>query len=820
MKQKLGLTAWLVVFFSFQLFGQIPTQTVRGTVQDADSGLPLVGATVSLHADAAPNGEHGNVIGGVTDAQGRFRLEKVPVGRVSLRVTYLGYDALAIPNIVVNSGKEVVLALELRESAHTLATATVTAGRNKGEALNEMALLGARAISPEETNRYAGGFNDPSRILANFAGITSTQDGSNDIIVRGNSPKYVQWRLEGEQITNPNHFGDQSAVGGSVSILNNNLLAASDFLTGAFAPEFGDVLSGVYDVRLRAGNNERFESVVGLGLLGMEATLEGPFKKDYGGSFLVNYRYSTAGLLSQLGLLGDIGGVLKFQDMTFKLVLPTRHMGVFSVYGLGGLSTFRFEDVTPAIWVIPGTNASRAEIRNDFDKKAHLFNTGIKHAVNFGEKTMLNTAFTYSNEGIEDDIFEAGIVKLYDDKGVFLRDSVISKRLNFQGTLQKPVWRASATLHHKFNARHKVQIGSKYTLFDYRFAQSQLRGAENERFVLLDFAEKVGTVRNFATWKYRPTEKLSFVAGLHNMNVLLNQKSTLEPRLALEYLPAPAWAVRLGYGKHSTMESIHHYFAKVEQPDGSVAEPNRDLDLLKADHYLLGFERRIGKDMRAKLEFYYQRLYNLPVENVDTSYFATIVEGLDFRYVDLVNEGKGRNYGVELTLEKFFSRHYYFLLNASLFESKYTPLDGRERNTPFNGNYMVNFLCGKEFPGLGKRKNQTLGLNAKVFVGGARRIIPLLRDAQGNLAADPAANRYWDYDKAYETGLDTPYQVLLSASYKWNKHRATHEIFLNLDNITNHKGRIMEFYDASEPGNIGHMTQFGFFPNLMYRAYF
>ncbi len=813
MEQKFSLTALFIAVFISQVFSQNLSQTVRGTILDADNKLPLIGAYVTLLGSEPPQG-------GVTDVEGNFRLENVPIGRIALQLSYLGYESQILPNIVVNSGKEVVLDLQMQESAVKMSEVTVSALQNKGDAFNEMAMLSARSISPEETNRYAGGFNDPSRILSNFAGITSTQDGSNDIIVRGNSPKYVQWRLEGEQITNPNHFGDQSAVGGSVSILNNNLLAASDFYTGAFSPEFGDVLSGVYDVRLRAGNNEKMESVFGFGLLGTELTVEGPFKKGYGGSFLVNYRYSTVSLINELGLVPDLNGVLKFQDASFKIVLPTKKMGVFSLFGMGGASTFSFEDVTPKIWVIPGTNASRSEIRNDFDKKAHLFNTGVKHSINIGKNSFLNTTLTYSSEGIEDDIFEAGIVKIYDDSGEFLRDSVISKKLSFQGKLRKPTYRGSMTFNHKFNARHKIQIGTKYTLFKYRFDQSQFRGDANSRFVLLDFDENVGTVRNFFSWKFRASERLSFVSGLHNMNVLLNKKSTLEPRLAVEWKTTPSSAIHLGYGKHSNMESIHHYFAKVEQADGSVTEPNRDLDLLKAHHFVLGFEQRFGRNMRAKVEAYYQQLYNLPVENSDTSYFSTIVEGLDFRYVDLVNEGKGRNYGVELTLEKFFSRNYYFLINASLYESKYTPLDGIERNTPFNGNYLVNILCGKEFPKLGKKKNQTLGLNAKAFFGGGRKIIPLLRDGQGNLAVDPANNRYWDYSKAFETSLEDPYQILVSASYKWNLRRATHELFLNLDNITHHKGKITEFYDESEPGKIGYMTQFGFFPNLMYRVYF
>lgn len=811
-KQVFTLLFWAVSCIFLQ--GQQLSQTVRGAVVDADNNLPLPGAQVVI-AGSEP------VKGAVTDAQGLFRLENVPIGRVGLLVSCLGYEQQNIPNIVVNSGKEVVLHLALRESALNVREVVVRAGQNKGEALNEMAMVSARAISPEETNRYAGGFNDPSRILSNFAGITSTQDGSNDIIVRGNSPKYVQWRLEGEQITNPNHFGDQSAVGGSVSILNNNVLAASDFYTGAFAPEYGDALSGVYDVKLRTGNNEKLEAVFGFGLLGTELTLEGPFKKGYGGSFLVNYRYSTAGLVSDLGLLDNFSGVLKFQDATFKVVLPTRKLGVFSLFGLGGRSNFSFEDVTPAIWETPGDNFMRPNFREDFDKRSHLFNTGLKHTLNTGKNSFLSTTLTYSSEGIDDDIFDTGILKIYDDNDEHLRDSVVSRTLNFKSRLDKPTYRGSMTYHLKLNARHKIQIGSKYTLFDFRFNQSRLRSdSTNERVTLVDFRENVSTVRNFISWKYHAGERLTLVSGLHNMNVLLNRKSTLEPRLALDWKLSPSASVHAGYSLHSNMESIHHYFVRVEQPGGSFAEPNRDLDLLKAHHFVLGVEKRLGPNLRLKLEAYYQHLYNLPVENLDTSYFATIVEGLDFRYVDLVNKGKGRNYGLEFTLEKFFSQRYYYLINASLYQSKYTPLDGRERNTPYNGNYLVNILCGKEWAGLGKKKNRTLGLNAKAFFGGGRKIIPLLRDGQGNLAVDPANNRFWDYDKAFDASLENTYQILLSASFKWNKPGATHELFLNLDNVTNNKGKITEFYDDSEPGSVGYMTQFGFFPNLMYRVYF
>ena len=787
------------------------TQTVRGTVLDVDNNLPLVGVNVML-AETDP------LIGTTTDIDGTFRLEGVPTRRITLVLSYLGYESRTVPNIVVNAGKEVVLDLQMQESLVEMDVVEVTAQQNKGEALNEMAMISAQSISPEQTNRYAGGFNDPSRIISNFAGVTATQDGSNDIIIRGNSPKYIQWRLEGIQITNPNHFADQSSASGSISALNNNLLAASDFYTGAFTAEYGDVLSGVYDVRLRSGNNEKFESVLGIGLLGTDLTFEGPFKKGYGGSFIVNYRYSTIALIDQLGLTGDIGGIPKFQDAAFKVILPTKKFGTFSLFGLGGYSALEFEDVTPETFDLPGDRALLTEITEDFDKKAHLANTGLTHSLPIGKNSYLKTTVAFSSEGIQDDIYETKLVR--DEFDEFIRDSTGSRKLNYASDITKTTYRAATTYHIKLNARNKFQIGAKYALFDFDNRQGILQNDADQLFPVIDFNEKVSTLRGFINWKHRLNEAVSFVAGIHSMNALDNNKSTIEPRFAINWTMENRLTLSAGYGKHSNMESIHHYFTRIEQPDGSLIEPNQNLDLLKAHHVVVGAEKRFGKYFRAKLEAYYQYLYDLPVENDPNSFFATINEGLDLRFVDLVNEGKGENYGIELTIEKFFSNNYYFLVNGSLFESKYTALDGVERNTPFNSQYLFNVLVGKEFPQLGRKRNKTIGLNAKGFYGGGRKVIPLLRDDDGNLAVNQDAGQFWDFSKAYEGDIEDAYTIILSVSYKWQKPKATHELFVNLDNITNHQGKIMEYYDESEPGSIGYLAQFGFFPNLLYRVYF
>lgn len=803
---KSNLPAMIRISFFFLLFfltsqlvaAQSPTQTLRGTIVDEGTRLPLVGVTVKIVSSNPLKGT-------LTDADGAFRLSGVSIGRVSLEINYVGYQTKVIPNVEVNSAKEVVLDITLVESAVQLDAITVTAPNPDGKPLNDLALVSARSISPEQTSRFAGGFNDPSKITSNFAGVATSQDGGNEIIIRGNSPKYMQWRLEGSQISNPNHFGDQNAISGIVNALNNNVLSTSDFYTGAFSAEFGGALSGVYDIRMRKGNNEKLEGIFGLGILGTDITLEGPFKKGYKGSFLVNYRYSTIGLANRLKLVDVEGANLNFQDATFKLWLPTKKLGTFSVFGLQGKSNFLFENVNPGIWVTPGDDFTQTEIIKDYKKGAYLFNAGLNHTVSLSDKSYLETSFMYSGSGIQDNVFE--------------KPPQENHYLNFRGKVNTSAYRWSSVYNYKINAKHKLNAGVRYNQLRESLNQSLL-DTQAVRQNLIDFDQSLASLHSFVNWRFSPTDKLTLVAGLHNTNVLYNHKSTLEPRVSLNYAFSPTDILSFGYGNHSTMESVHNYFVQSVLPNGSYAYPNKNLGLLRANHWVAGYEKYLMQPLRLKVEVYYQDLYNLPVEDNIRSSYATLNEGLELRYVALVNKGTGKNYGIEFTMERSLHKGYYFMVNGSLYQSRYKALDNVERNTRYSGDYLVNLLAGKEFRGLGKKDNQVFSINAKAFFGGGHSYVPLLRDENGQVAVDVKKGLIYDESKAYQQRLDNIVNVVASVSYKWNFRRTTHELYLNIDNLTNHRARLTEYYDAKAPGGIGNERQVGIIPNFLYRIYF
>lgn len=774
------------------------TQQVKGTISDAASKSALIGATIQV-LNSNP------IIGTVTNLDGEFTLHHIPVGRVDFLVSYLGFESKTVSNVVIHSGKETILHIELTEAIVSGNEIKINAFKNNGLPTNDMAIVGAKSISTEEMTRLTASFNDPAFITSNFAGVRNSGTGGNDIIIRGNSPKYMQWRLEGVPINNPNHFADQNLVMGSTSTLNANLLATSDFYMGAFPAEYGNAVSGVYDIKLRNGNSAQYESILGLGLIGSDITLEGPITKGSGNSFLVNYRNSTASVLNDMGMV-EVEGDPRFRDAAFKLNIPTNNVGVFSAFGLGGYSSFMLEDVTPFDWNSPGNSGMRDDVTEDFDKTSLLFNSGINHFINVGNRGFLNTSISYSIEKLDEDLEQ------------HLSDLEMSQ-VAFKSSLQRSRVQLSSSYSQKLNARTSFEIGSLFALFMESFDQEFRQSPEQPLLHLQDFDEKVVNLRNYISVKHRINQQLVFTAGLQNNNVFFIDEFSLEPRLAAKWQMTTNTAFNLGYGLHSTMEQLHHYYANIQQADGSFHQPNKTLNLMKAHHFTGGVDHYFTPNVLGKIEVYYQHLFEVPVHTDPNSYYSTLNEGNEIEYFALSNNGTAENYGIELTLQKFFSSNYYFLINSSFYEAKYTANDGIERDSRFNGNYAVNAIFGKEFNGLGQRNNQTLGLNFKVFAGGAQKIIPLLKDNEGNAAVNPATNEYFDYTQAFASGLDDLYMITLSASYKIERARSTHELFLNIENLTNYKGKLTEYYDTSSSNGISHTTMFGILPNLMYRVY-
>jgi hypothetical protein len=755
------------------------SQTVRGHVTDRDTKAPLFGVNILVVESNPPQGA-------TTDMEGYFKIENVRVGRISIRLSYLGYETEIIPNIVVGTGKEVFLELDLQESLTNLDEVVISANTEKGQVNNEMSLISARQVTVEETQRFAGSLDDPSRMVSAFAGVTNDPLGNNDIIVRGNSSKGVLWKLEGIDIPNPNHFSNESTTGGPINALSSNMLANSDFYTGAFAPEYGNAISGIFDISMRTGNNEKHEFSVGVGVLGIDLAAEGPFKKDYNGSYLFNYRYSSLSLLDQLGVV-DFGGVPRYQDLSFKVNLPAGKAGNFELFGLGGLSGINDE------W---GDTTGIIQEKEEYS--SFMGTVGLNHLYQFSSDAYLKTSVSASSNGSS-------------YKGYELFDSTMTP--SGKGHWNKITIRGAVSFSKKFNAKHRLITGISYDhyLFDMNdryFSDEQIW----KNGIILE--KNTGLLQAYTTWKYRISATVTMVSGLHYTQFMLNNAMAIEPRIALNWKVSPKGMISVGYGKHSMVESIVSYYATVYGENNQASQPNIDLDLTKSDHYILGYEHRFNKKLNAKVELYYQNLHSVPIENLDTSYYSLINESHGYVDKALVSKGRGYNYGIELTFERYFYDSYYFMITTSLFDSKYKAMDGNWRNTMYNTGYAANFLIGKEFTIGRAEKGNKLNVNAKFATNGGNRYIPL--DLEESIAEDKSVYNTVD---AYKTGLDKVYQVNLTVSYSINRPKVRHEIYLDIYNVFNNQARVYEYYDEYNR-RPDYYTQLNLLPNIMYKIHF
>ncbi len=765
------------------LSAQEITQNVKGQILDQDSNTPLIGATIQV-VGSNP------ILGSITEIDGSFKIAGVPIGRVTLKITYVGYEEKFIPNLLVNSSKELFLEISLEESFEKLDEIVVVARKDKSEVLDEMSLVSARTFSVEETKRFAGSLNDPARLASAFAGVTNSAEGNNDIIVRGNSSKGILWRLEGVEIPNPNHFANDGSTGGPISALSSNMLSNSDFMSGAFAPGYGNALSGVFDMKLRRGNYDRKERTVGFSTLGLDAALEGPLGKK-NGSYIMNYRYSTLDLIDRTGI-ADFGGVPKYQDLTYNFYLPLNKKHFISIFGLGGISAISsiLEDEETE------ENLDKTEINYSMGTSAIIHNYLID------ESTYLRSFVSISGTTQEGDVQ----LPLEEDNDQFYEI--------FNGIYRRSFLRLGSTYGRKINARNKVELGFILSRVGFRVTQNQY-DFQREQFVNeLDEKSATKRIQGFASWKFRIAKDLSMTSGIHFNGLTLNNSYNLEPRLAMRWDFNEGKALSLGGGLHSKMETASIYLWRLQRPDGSFHQPNKRLEMSKAAHLVLGYDQNLGPNTHLKSEVYYQYLYNVPVENNPGSTYSLLNETDLFDPRELVNDGTGRNYGIELTLEQYLHKGFYYLASASIFNSLYTPKDGIERKTAFAGNYVFNFLGGKEFKVGAESKNKVLFVNAKVSLLGGARYTPI--DLSASMAKGDEVRQE---NRPFSAKSDDIFIPNLSIGVRRNRPKATHEFKLDIINVINNQAVVQEYYlQASE--SIRESKQLGLFPTISYAINF
>jgi len=777
------------------------TQTVKGIILDAQAEYALIGATIQL-VGSNP------VIGAVADVNGEFSIAEVPVGRQSFSVTYVGYKTITLPNVLVTSGKEVVLRVLLEESVEKLQEVVVTANSDKDLPINDMAKVSARTFSLEEVTRFSGGRNDVAKLATSFAGVSATDDARNDIVVRGNSPTGLLWRIEGIPIATTNHFSTLGTTGGPVSALNTNILRTSDFLTGAFPAEYGNANAAVFDVMFRSGNKDTYEFTGQLAAFsGLEFMTEGPISRQNNSSFLVSYRYGIAGVAAP-----GTSAIPYYQDISFKVDLGNTKLGKFDLFGIGAVSSIDFlgdEIDEDDLFANPGEDAY-------VDSEIGLI--GLSNTLRFGKRTYLKTslaASTNANDFIQDN-------RILDEN-----DALIKSYRAVNSADRETRYTITSTLNSKLSPRWTLRAGFLNEMYDMdlftedRDNRANIPDEDNDSipdrfFVSRDFDETFNLLQNYAQAEYKFTDNFSSTFGVHTQYHGFTEDFIAEPRMAFSWQQSPIQRWSLAYGLHGQSIPAPILFYREEVSPGVTVQTNDHLDFMKAHHFVLGFDRNLGPDWRLKTELYYQSLYDIPVEQAPSSY-SVINQGQDFVFDErgsLVNEGTGTNYGLEITLEKFFSKNYYLLATTSIFESQYEGSDGITRSTAFNSNYVLNVLFGKEW------KFGTTGQNAWTFdtkftTSGGRPYTPIDLEATRNNAGREVLIE----DEAFSLQYGEYLRWDVKFGVRLNRKKVSHQFFIDLQNVTNRENEFVRRYNEVTD-EINRVDQIGFFPDILYRIQF
>lgn len=806
-------TFLLFLFMSFGIAIAQPTQEVRGKVFDSESQFPLTGVKIQIFTSDSTAKYRA-----ITDLDGLFSISNVPVGKHELMVTYMTYDTKTI-TIEVNSGKETIVQIPLQESFVEQKEVIVSA-RKKGEVINELALISAQQFSVSETDRYPGSRSDPARMASNFAGVGGADDSRNDIVIRGNSPLGVVWKVEGIDIPNPSHFAISGSTGGPVSILNNKILANSDFFMSAFPAEYGNSTSGVFDLKLRNGNNNKHEFTGQFGFLGTELMAEGPMGKNGNSSYLAMGRYSTLSLFQALGIKIGTDAVPVYGDGAFKFNWKLKNGGALSLFAIGGASAIDIiisEGYPQSFKVADLENNQELYGEGDRDQYfgTKMMVSGLNYKKSLNEKTFLTTTVAYSyEEQHSHHNFLARTVNFTDS--TFVVDSIYPL-MGYQYQISKIS--GAFSLNRKINKQHLIKYGLNADFYMYNMTDSVLNPSHTSFVNRWDYIGNGALIQPFVQWKWRMTEKMAFTAGIHSQYFSVsNSFSQVEPRLGWKLNMEKGQAIFAGAGLHSSTQPMYTYFYHQYDSLGNKEYHNMDMDFTKSLHTGIGYEKAFKKSLSLKMEAYYQYLYNVPV-TVDSSAFSLINMGSGFaRFFPepLKNTGTGTNYGVELTLQKYFDKSFFFLLSATVYDSKYVASDGVERNTSYNGTYIANLLAGKEFK-LSEKQSISLGFKM-TFAGGKRYgYVDSAATAlnQELIFLDEGFNERQFYDY---------FRVDAKINWKFNASRLTHEIGLDLVNVTNSKNLLSLAYapdllnPSKEPTTPKY--QLGFLPIFYYKIDF
>jgi hypothetical protein len=767
----------LLVLLGVSARAQELSQTVKGRVSDRLSSSPLDGATVRLIGTTE--------LTATTDSSGFFLLQ-APVGRYKLSVSFTGY-APWHDELLVIAGKHTTANVTLETSETMLTAVEVQSVVTVDE------FPGLQSLSVEKTLRVPANFFDPVRVATAYPGVVAVNDQANGIIVRGNSPTGLLWRLNGLDIVNPNHLSNAGTIsdrpvanGGGVNILSAQMLDRTDFYMGYVPASYGNTLAGVIDMKMREGNKTEWQHTLQASLIGIDLATEGPIGKSGRNSIAANYRYSTVGLLSMIGVnFGD--EEITFQDFSLSADFEGK-AGKLTLFGFAGISGNDFAKDDSSTW-------EEDKDRYVIGYQGTTYSLGFNYSKSLGTGKLIAGAAFSSADQVRDATSQ--ILNRPTERMIMMdrynaANSILSSTLRYEARFGSRITFDGGIMLNDLNSSLDMRVERGCQICSFR----EVRVVEGKTSGAL--------IQPFTNFKFKISEPLTISAGARYLYYSYNDSKSLEPRLAIALTP----------GRNSGVDFTYALTSQVQQTIAYVSNGSgRPLGFTKSHHFDASYWQHLTDRLKIKTGVFYQSLFDVPVDTWEiSSNFSMINYTEGFVPPNLMNKGTGENYGVDVTLEKYFFASTYMLLSASYYEAKYTGNDGVERDSRFNGNYTFSSVYGKEWTK--KEKNRTIALNLRMlYLGGMREtpINPSASWAQGETAYvtyEPYANKLEDY-----------FRIDARLSFRKNKPNYTRTFAVDIQNLTSQKNVAYHYYDAYQEAVLTKF-QLGIIPVLVYRIDF
>ncbi len=798
--------AALLVITVFLAIGSLNSQTfgnIEGVILNQSTNIGISGVEIEIRI-----GPKKWIT--ISDSVGYFRADSIDSGSCDLYISLFGYKPVALYDQNIKPARSNFNTYYLSEDVYILDSIMITPA-NTEVVRNEMTFASAKTFLISDAQKYAGSFSDPARIMQNMPGVTSAGDDlSNEIVIRGNSPNYLKWRLDGVEIPSPNHFSRKGSSGGALSLISSKVLGDSDFHTGAFPAEYGNALGGVFNLRFRRPSSQNHELTLKTSILGLEATVEGPLrlghdkssttedKQNKSATYLINYRYSTLSLLSKVSSL-DFGDFQPdYQDLSFQLNFSKSSTTNISAYGIYGRSVsesdFNFQEPVDQF----------SDLVN-FKESNEYGVVGVKYKTLFkDDRTYLssNIYMTYESNKIREDIIDINSL----ENTVITDENIIFSDRNMG---------IYTALYTKVSDFFKIKTGItlKYSFSDYllqdRFISRNpdFTFSYSDPFDHVSIAPTYFSSESYIQGLYHPSSRISMTFGVNLYTNGLLKDQSVTPKLSIQYKINQRTNLAISIGQYSQAEhSLTYLLTRIDE-NGQPYLPNRNLTLSKALHTVISLNRVMNQKDKLSIELFYQNLYDLPYDPIFTvrsiintkDIYSTVLGSRGF-----FNTGTARNIGIDLSYHKSYKKSYGIIV-ASLSDSKLKSPNNITSHTRFNYGYSFTTLIGTR---LKVRKSHLIDINTRFIFNGGVRYSDI--DFSNFLITE---------NNLFALRAPIYQRIDIGTKYVINKSKFTHSFVLEIQNVLNRKNISDRLPDFTNQTYIDQL-QNGMVPSIGYEIEF